>query len=268
MDYTVKNVNCLNLAETLDCGQAFRWRENPDGSWQGIAFGRSLTVRLNNGELTFRNTTEQEYNTIWKDYFDLSRDYESIEQLLKSDKTLHKMYKLCRGVRVLNQEPWETLCSFIISQNNNIKRIKGIIERLCESFGEPIVGGFAFPTAETVSKLENGDLAPLRCGFREKYILDAARKVSGGEVDFEEIKKLDIDSAREKLKVIYGVGNKVADCTLLFGLGFSEAFPRDVWINRAMARLFANGIPKDCEPVAGIVQQYIFSYARKTKLEI
>lgn len=268
MDYKIDNIDCLDLAETLDCGQAFRWRENPDGTWFGIAYGKELTLSLNEGTLTLFNTTEQEYYDIWENYFDIKRDYKGIENLLKNDKTLTKMYTLSRGVRVLNQEPWETLCSFIISQNNNIKRIKSIIERLCENFGEKLCHGYAFPTADTVAKLSVEDLSPLRCGFRAKYIIDAAQRVNSGEINFNTLRQCDIITARKKLCTIYGVGEKVADCTLLFSLGFAEAFPKDVWIKRAMPLLFPTGLPKECAGIEGIIQQYIFSYARKTKLEI
>lgn len=268
MDYIVKDINCLILSETLDCGQAFRWKAIDDNKWFGIAHGKELTLEIKNGDLILYNTTEQEYKTIWKKYFDLDRDYTRIEKIMAEDKTLNEMTKLCSGVRVLNQEPWETLCSFIISQNNNIKRIKGIIERLCESFGEKLDNGYTFPTAEKIANLSLNDLAPLRSGFRAKYILDAAKKVASGEIDLEKIKNLPIDDARKELTKIYGVGDKVADCVMLFSLEFPEAFPKDVWIKRAMPILFPEGLPKGCEEVAGIIQQYIFSYARKTKLDL
>ena len=268
MDLKIRNINCLNLAETLDCGQAFRWHPLADGRWKGVANGREMILSLNRDTLTLYDTSEAEYEAFWKHYLDLDRDYLQIEALMEGDETLSQMKALCSGVRVLNQEPWETLCSFIISQNNNIKRIKGIIERLCESYGEKIGESYGFPSAEVIAKLSLDDLAPLRSGFRAKYILDAAKRVASGEIDFEEIKKMDIDSAREKLMIIYGVGEKVADCVLLFGLGFPAAFPKDVWIKRAMPLLFPKGLPNGCEEVAGIIQQYIFSYSRKTKLDI
>ncbi len=268
MDYKVHNINCLNLAETLDCGQAFRWFSLPDGRWKGIANNREMILSIDNDTLTLYDTDEDEYEKFWKHYLDLDRDYLNIEALMQKDPTLKKMQELCSGVRVLNQEPWETLCSFIISQNNNIKRIKGIIERLCETFGEKIGDSYNFPSANTIAKLSLDDLQPLKSGFRAKYILDAAKKVASNEINFQEIKAMDIDSARAKLMTIYGVGEKVADCVLLFGLGFPAAFPKDVWIKRAMPLLFPSGLPKGCEEFAGIIQQYIFSYSRKTKLDI
>ena len=268
MDFVVENVTCLDLAETLDCGQAFRWKPIDDNKWYGIAFGKEITVSLKDGNLIFYDTTEDDFELIWKEYFDLRRDYSKIEAFMQKDDMLNKMRLVSSGVRVLNQEPWETLCSFIISQNNNIKRIKGIVERLCEQYGEKLEKGYAFPTAETIAKLNLDDLAPLRAGFRAKYILDAAKKVASGEVDFNKIMTLSLEEAEAELTKIHGVGLKVADCTLLFGLGFAEAFPKDVWIKRAMPILFPNGLPKGSEGFEGILQQYIFSYARKTKLEI
>lgn len=268
MDFVLNNVNCLNLAETLDCGQAFRWQAVSNNKWYGIAFGKELTLELKGNKLIFYNTTENEYNNIWKNYFDFSRDYMQIEKVMQNDKTLNNMLQIASGIRVLNQEPWETLCSFIISQNNNIKRIKGIIERLCETYGKKLENGYAFPTAKKIASLSVDDLTPLRCGFRAKYIIDAAKKVASGEIDFDKIKGLSLEDAENELTKIYGVGLKVADCTLLFGLGFANAFPKDVWIKRAMPLLFPNGLPKGCEGIEGIIQQYIFSYARKTKLDI
>ena len=268
MDIEIKNVNCLDLAETLDCGQAFRWKETENGRWYGIAHGKEIELSLTNGTLTLHNTTQEDFENIWQHYLDLNRDYAAIENVIINDKTLTEMYNLCNGVRVLNQEPWETLCSFIISQNNNIKRIKGIIERLCVTYGEKLQKGYSFPSADKIASLTVEDLAPLRCGFRAKYILDAAKKVASGEIDFDYVRGLPIDEARNELTKIYGVGTKVADCTLLFGLGFAEAFPKDVWIKRAMPLLFPNGLPNGCRGIEGIIQQYIFSYARKTKLDI
>ena len=160
MDIEIKNINCINLAETLDCGQAFRWKPLDNGRWYGIAHGKEVELSLQDTTLTIHNTTQEDWDNIWKHYLDLDRDYAAIEKVISGDKTLAEMYNLCNGVRVLNQEPWETLCSFIISQNNNIKRIKGIIERLCETYGEKLDNGYTFPSAHCISI---DDLAPLRC---------------------------------------------------------------------------------------------------------
>lgn len=264
----IYGVGRLSLADTLDCGQAFRWAQNPDGTWQAIVHGRLLKVGGDGDEFILYDCDENEYNTVWRDYFDLGRDYEKIITDISKNDVLRSATELCGGIRLLRQDPWETLCSFIISQNNNIPRIKGIIDRLCENFGDKIDGGFAFPTADKIAGLSVDDLAPLRSGFRAKYILDAAQKVTSGEVDLNSLYSLDTDTARNELIRIKGVGAKVADCTLLFAFGKIDAFPKDVWIKRAMQVLFDGELPGEAVKYAGIVQQYIFHYARMTKLKI
>ncbi len=257
------------LSETLDCGQAFRWQEIEQGLWQGVAFGKYLKLSAKNDVITFYDTTLEDFNNIWHSYFDLDRNYGEIIASLSGDEVLKTASSFAGGIRILRQEPWEALCSFIISQNNNIPRIKGIVERLCDNFGERINENFCtFPTAERIAALSLEDLAVLRSGFRAKYILDAAKKVSSGEIDLETLKTASLDEARAELMKIYGVGAKVADCTLLFGLSHIDAFPKDVWIKKAMEKLFGGILPECASPYAGIAQQYIFHYARMTRLEI
>lgn len=266
-DFILKNITPFDLALTLDCGQAFRWKSLPDGSFEGIAMGKYLKIKQQNNDLIFYNTTQTEYETVWKKYFDIERDYGEILNRAEKNELLAKIIKNCGGIRLLKQDPWEALCSFIISQNNNIPRIKGIIERLCESFGDKIEGGYTFPSAKRLSSLTVEDLAPLRSGFRAKYIIDAAKKCSN-ELALDNLYDLDIDSARSSLMTVKGVGPKVADCTLLFGLGFHSAFPMDVWMKRAMTVLFDNKLPDGFNDCAGIIQQYIFQYARTEKLSL
>ncbi len=257
----------FDLPHTLDCGQAFRWVCNEKGVWTGVAFDHYLELeKLSDGTVVLYNTTKEDFNNIWYDYFDLERDYAKIVENLSQNEILKKACEYSFGIRVLNQEPFETLCSFIISQNNNIKRIKGIITRLCENFGECKNGYYTFPTAQRIANLTLEDLAVLRSGFRAKYLLDAARKVANGEVDLYNLKNLPLDTAREELMKITGVGPKVADCCLLFSHKFAAAFPKDVWIKRAMDVLFSGELPQNALEYAGIAQQYIFFYARDTKL--
>ena len=259
----------FDLPHTLDCGQAFRWEEKENGIWKGVAFNKYLELeKLSNGTVILYNTTEEDFKNIWTEYFDLNRNYTEIITAISGNEILKNAALYGSGIRVLNQEPWETLCSFIISQNNNIKRIKGIIERLCENFGEDMGGYFSFPTAEKIASLTLDDLAVLRSGFRAKYILDAANKVTNNEIDLYNLKNFTVDDARNELMKIKGVGPKVADCALLFSHRHIEAFPKDVWIKRAMEVLFGGELPKEAIPFAGIVQQYIFFYARETKLKI
>lgn len=258
----VSGVSSLDLAQTLDCGQSFRWEETAEG-FRGIAYGRAVTMRLDGDILYIDNATANDFENIWRDYLDLTLDYDKIRsEIAAIHPVLGEAAAYAPGIRILRQEPWEALCSFVISQNNNISRIKGIIARLCESFGEDIGGGRAFPSAKRLASLEPEDLAPLRAGFRNKYIIDAARKVASGEVDLEKCRELPYLDARAELMKIKGVGVKVADCTLLFGLHRIEAFPVDVWMRRALDKLFPEMSPEDFGEYAGIAQQYIFHYSR------
>lgn len=262
-------LNNFTLSQTLDCGQAFRWQKINENLWHGVARGKYLKIGYDNGVVTLFDTNHDDFENIWRSYFDLDRDYNKIITSISTNEILKKASVFAGGIRILNQDPWEALCSFIISQNNNIPRIKGIIERLCNSFGEKINDYFySFPSAEKIASLNLEDMSPLRSGFRAKYILDAARKVASGELKLELLKNMNIDLAREELMKIYGVGAKVADCALLFGLGHMDAFPKDVWIKKAIEKLFDGELPKEALLYAGIVQQYIFYYARSTKLEI
>ena len=266
-NFYITDARCFSLADTLDCGQAFRWSEI-DGVWQAVVGGKLRRLSQSDGVITFYDCTEEDFRDFYVPYFDIERDYESIVEAVSKNKVLADATALAGGIRILRQEPWETVCSFIISQNNNIPRIKGIIERLCENFGEKVEGGYSFPTAERIAALTVEELAPLRSGFRAKYILDAARKFADGSISPEKIEKLSTDEARAELMKIYGVGEKVADCALLFGFARIDAFPKDVWIKRAMQVLFDGTLPECAVPFAGIAQQYIFHYARMTKLSI
>lgn len=259
----VYNLDCINLDYTLDCGQSFRWEKNGN-IWSAVAFTKKINIeQKDENTLIFYNTSEEDFENLWKNYFDLERDYNTIISRFESDKFLREATKEYYGIRVLNQEPWETLCSFIISQNNNIPRIKGIIKRLCESFGDNLGDGFfTFPTAEKLSTLTPEDLSPLRAGFRAKYIIDAAKKVTSGEISLEKILENDISFGRESLMKICGVGPKVAECCLLYGLKKADAFPVDVWVKRIMSELYENGLPECAYPEIGIAQQYLFHWRR------
>lgn len=267
-DTVIEGIDCFSIPDTLDCGQAFRWQEDDGGHWHGIASGRHLEIYNENGLIVLKNTSQSDFESFWREYFDIDRNYSEIVSKISSNATLKKASEVGSGIRILKQEPWETLCSFIISQNNNIPRIKGIINRLCENFGDEIEGGYSFPTAQKISKLTLDDLMVLRSGFRAKYILDGATKFANNEINHDVLYKGNIDDARSELEKIKGVGPKVADCVLLFGYGRIEAFPRDVWIKRAMEKLFDGKLPDVAVGYEGIVQQYIFHYARKTKLDI
>lgn len=259
----VSGITDLDLEQTLDCGQSFRWVKTKDGGFKGVAFNKVVTMRMDGDILFIDNATEKDFNNIWRKYLDLDMDYGKIRKYIsKIHPVLKEAATYAPGIRILRQEPWEALCTFIISQNNNIKRIKGIVQRLCENFGDKIEDNYSFPTAQTIALLNPDDLAPLRAGFRNKYIIDSAVKVASGEVDLEACRTLPYDDARAELQKIKGVGIKVADCTLLFGMHRVEAFPVDVWMKRAMEKLFPGMGAEDFGEYAGIAQQYIFHYSR------
>jgi len=255
-------------AQTLNCGQAFRWRETlgEDGlaRWEGAAESHTLRLRREGDSLLFF-CSQEEFERIWRDYFDLGEDYETKRNTLSAiSPALAEAAAFAPGIRILRQEPWEALCSFIISQNNNIPRIQGIIERLCQLCGRPIPGSelYAFPAPEDLACLTVEDLAPLRAGFRAKYLIDAAKKVASGEVDLLKTARSPVEFGRNELQRIFGVGPKVAECALLYGFHKMECFPMDVWMKRAMAQLFPGRTPEEFGENAGLAQQYIFHYSR------
>ena len=259
----IKIGSCFDLKNTFDCGQCFRWNENPDGSFTGIVKDKSVRIYRDSDKIIIENSTEDDFKNLWENYLDLNVCYDDIRnEIISLDSRLKCAVDSIDGIRILNQEPWEALCSFIISQNNNIPRIKLIVSRLCENFGDKIDGGYTFPSADKIAALSVDDLAPLRSGFRAKYIIDAAQKVSLDEVKLEKMRTAPIDECRKELMTIKGVGPKVAECTLLYGLHRLEAFPIDVWMKKALSTLF-NGIsPENLGQYAGIAQQYIFHYSR------
>jgi len=259
MEYIVKGLDVLvyekdfNLDQTLDCGQAFRWSKTETG-FKGFFYNRFLELEEKDGAIIFKNTSQDDFLEIWKDYFDFDKDYDKLKKIFFKDDTLKKACEYAYGIRLLKQNSWETLCSFIISQNNNIPRIKGIINRLCEKFG-------CFPDEKKLAICKVEDLEFLKAGFRTKYILDAAKKVASCEIDLSKIKSSDINFGRKELLKIYGVGPKVAECTLLFGMYQTEAFPIDVWIKKALDIYYPLGFPAFVIE-KGIAQQYLFHYIR------
>ena len=265
MDYYVKNNDIIlsekdfDLDETLDCGQAFRWKKIPGDyncTYEGSFFNDNLRIsEISKGQFIFHNVTEDEFLGKWMDYFDFYTDYSKLKEQFSEDETLSKACKFAGGIRLLKQDSWECLISFIISQNNNIPRIKGIIDRLCDNYG-------GFPTAEEMRGVTADDLSYLRSGFRGKYLSDAVECVNSGKINLCDIAAAPIEEAREALKKIKGVGPKVAECVLLFGMHRTEAFPVDVWIKRVLAEYYPDGFPEFAKENAGIAQQYLFHYIR------
>ena len=266
-DIIVYDVPCLDIELSVFCGQAFRWKKNDDGSFHGIVDGKVTDILQSEDKIIFKNTSEEDFKELWKDYFDIDADYKNYCEILSADDNIKKACEEYYGIRILHQKPWEALCSFIISQNNNIPRIMGIIDRLCETFGEKIgENNYAFPSYESLKNVTAEDLAPLRAGFRNKYIVDAVQKLCSGEIDLEKIQKMPIEEARLELMKIKGVGAKVAECTLLYGFGRKEAFPVDVWVKKIMAEMYPDGLPECCKDIEGIAQQYLFHWRRNSDL--
>lgn len=258
----LKGVECLSLPLTLDCGEAFRWVEQEDGSWSGAAYGKYLNIKEENSNFILKDTSLEDFENVWRNYFDLDRDYAAICAKLKEDELVRETIDEYYGIRILNQEPWEALVSFVISQQNNIKRIKGIIKRLCDTYGEEICDGWhAFPTSKTLSSLSVEDFEAIGLGYRAKYVKKLADDVESRVIDLAAIKAMDLDDAKKTLLSIYGVGEKVANCALLFGFQFIRCFPVDVWMKRVL-QYYPNGLPECFSGYEGIAQQYLFHWAR------
>lgn len=280
-DVILENMPDFDLFHTFDCGQCFRWNPENDG-FSGVAMGHYLCILEENGRFIFRNTTLDIFNSVWRDYFDLDRDYSAIKKELSKDAVLKDAVSFGGGIRILNQDAFECLISFIISASNNIPRIKKIIELLCDNFGEKITeNGITyrkFPTADAISALSLDDLQVIRAGFRDKYILSAAKAVTSGQLDLSALKNASFDYAKSQLLRLSGVGEKVASCILLFGLGKSEGFPVDVWVKRIMeycyfdepqAKETISGFAKEkFGDLGGFAQQYLFYWARENRIGI
>jgi len=274
MDYIVKNgfvemdrPEDFSAAHIFECGQCFRWNMRDDGSWLGVARGKVLRLSETGRHIVF-GCSEEDFLNIWREYFDLDRDYSLIRKRISTDRFTAEAAEYGKGIRILRQDPWEALCTFIISQCNNIKRIKGIVERLCSMFGDEIIydgeSYKLFPDPVKVASLCEADLEPLRAGYRAGYILNAAREIAEGRLDLEKLKGLPTDEVIRELTGLNGVGVKVACCAALFGFGKTDAFPVDVWVKRAIEKHYG-GKSFDSSvfgEAAGFAQQYIFYYIR------
>lgn len=278
--YKIEGVRDFSADHIFDCGQCFRWNRESDGSYTGIAFGRAVNIKETDGTVTIENCTEEDYSSIWADYLDMKRDYGMIkESLSEGDSVMKAAAAYGSGIRLLQQDPWETLISFIISQNSNIPRIKKCIEALCENFGRGIgvyrgAQRFAFPTPERLAGLTREELAVCRLGYRDTYIIEAAKAVAAdaGSALYSARGMSGADAERY-IRSIKGVGPKVANCIMLFGLLKYESFPIDVWMKRIMHELYgfdqndlrgmqAYAAEKFGE-YSGFAQQYLFYYARE-----
>ena len=256
---------------TFLCGQCFRWEKESDGSFIGIANGQAVRITANGEDVIIDGITEDDYNSFWEKYLDIKRDYSAIKEAVNINETMDKSIKFGYGIRILRQDFFETLISFIISQRSSIPKIKSCVNKLCELCGEAInfegKTYYSFPTPERVASLSEEALRAIGVGYRAPYMLKAAEAVIKGEIDASVLENSDTASAREKLLSLYGVGDKVCDCVLLFSLGKYDLFPADVWIKRVMEEEFNASDAKRAGEgefglYSGFAQQYLF-YWRK-----
>ncbi len=276
----LKNPDSFDLKHIFECGQCFRWDKLSDTSYLGVAFGKALRIEKSGDDYIFYSTKD-DFNNIWSKYFDLYRDYSKIKKDLGADEILKEASDFGHGIRILNQDLFETVISFIISASNNIPRIKGIIKRLCENFGEKIeyMGDiyYSFPEPKKLSNLTEEEISVIRSGFRGKYIIAAAKIFQSGDISYEMLNNLSYTDAKRELIKIPGIGEKVANCILLFGLSKFDSFPIDVWIKRIMEHCYFGGEQTNNEEIAiyakkhfgslgGFAQQYLFYWARENKI--
>lgn len=265
---TVSGCGRFSVAKTFDCGQAFRFDPVNETTFAGTAFDRPVAFeQTGDGMITVYNSTAEDFEHLWLRYLALDTDYDAIDQFLidampneRDRAVMSAAVEAGRGIRILRQDPFEALISFIVSQNNNIPRIKKIIRTLCQTYG---VDG-RFPTAQALVDAGEDGLFALKTGFRAGYIHDAARKIVSGEIRIDDLLACDdYTTCDTELRKIRGVGPKVSACVLLYGFGKTEAFPVDVWIKKSLARHFPDGFDvKSLGKYAGIAQQYLFYYER------
>lgn len=261
-----KQLENFNLEQICNSGQCFRMEKIGENKYRVIAGERSLDIQQN-GKVCLFFCSTQEFTDVWEEYFDLKRDYKNyIDQINPRDTYLLNAIRFGSGIRILKQDLWEMIVSFLISQQNNIVRIRKCIENICREYGEGKVTAsgdkyYTFPKAEVLASLEEDDLKACNLGYRSKYVVRAAKGVVAGEIDLQAIEKMKYAKAKEELLKIFGVGVKVADCICLFGLHHLEAFPVDTHINQALEKHYKRGFPKRrYKGFEGVLQQYIFYY--------
>ena len=264
----------FDLAATLECGQAFRWRRF--GEWHhGVIYGNAIHLRQHLLGIEFRShpAPEAEVEPALRDYLRLNDDLDEIYRAIDLDERMHEMIERYRGMRLLRQEPWECLIAFILSANSNIPRISNTIENMSRRLGKQFTFRgllyHTFPVSEVLVAVEEKGLRAMGLGFRARYVAQASQTVADGELDLEELCSMPYEEAREALMEVPGVGDKVADCVLLFSLDKLEAFPIDRWVRRAVGEWYFEGKQVAYKavrawardyfgPYAGYAQQYLF----------
>ncbi len=294
--YIIKNVDSFEPKHIFECGQCFRWNLEKDGSYTGVVGNNVINVKKEHNDIIIKGTFNDNIKDVCNRYFDLNTDYLKIKnELSKIDDNLKASVNYGEGIRILKQDVWETIISFIISANNNIPRIKGIIERLSQKYGKELSWNgnkyYTFPTIEELSKASVKELRELGLGFRDVRVFETTRIIANKIVDIEELEEMeDVEKLRIQLLRLPGVGPKVADCIMLFSMKKFEVFPIDVWVKRVMKELYNEQIekvkindknhfryPKNSKEnqkilefanqkfgkIAGLAQQYLFYYRRE-----
>jgi N-glycosylase/DNA lyase len=288
----VRKVKNFELSHIFDCGQCFRWNRQDNGNYIGVAFGRVIEVEKRENNVIIHNATEEDFKNIWAEYFDLYRDYSEIKDTLSKDPILSKSVEFGEGIRLLKQEPFELIISFIISANNRIPMIKRAISNISAKWGTELEYKgqkyYSFPTIEQLSKASEEELEACSTGFRAKYIKDTVSKIYlniiapkeeyDEKYDINWIKSQNDDICHKELQKFMGIGPKVADCIMLFSMQKYSAFPVDVWVKRAMNHFYLApdvslkkirnfGIEKFGD-LSGFAQQYLFYYARENNISV
>lgn len=281
--YIIKNCKSFKVKDIFECGQCFRWNEEPDGSYTGI-FGHNVLNVKEEKDIVITGICNGDIEDICKYYFDLDRNYEEIKETLSLiDDNMKESIKYGEGIRILNQDLWEMIISFIISANNNIPRIKGIIERMSAKYGQEIkfrgTSYYTFPTIDELSQASVKNLKDLGLGFRDRYVYETTKKIKEGKINLENLKQEPTNEVRKQLLTLTGVGPKVADCIMLFStLKRFDVFPVDVWVRRVINDLYIHNEDetkvnkKQIQEIArdkfgaleGIAQQYLFYWKRES----
>lgn len=284
----LEGVKSFNIKQILECGQCFRWEKKAELDYIVIAYGRVIEVVQEDDKVTILNSNEEDFKNIWFEYFDLERDYSKIKEELSKDEILKKSVDYGYGIRILNQEPFELIISFIVSARNSIPSIKKTIKKISERWGTEIEYKgekfYTFPTPEMLKDATEDEIRETGASFRSKYIVDTVANINNdldnleGVYNIERITSLTDDECHTALQEFKGVGAKVADCIMLFSMSKYSAFPVDVWVKRAMMhfynaeegslnkiRIFARNEFKD---LSGFAQQYLFYYARENNIKI
>ena len=280
----IEEIEHFDAKHILECGQCFRWSRQEDGSYTGIAFEKVINVKSDyeDKKVVIKNTNISDFNSIWFDYFDFGRDYGKIKRALSEDTVMKEAISYGQGMRILKQQPWELVISYIISANNNIPRISKSINKLSEMYGKAVEYDgniyYSFPSIEQLEQALLEDLMVCKAGFRCKYIYETVSTIHKRLIVLEDIEKMSTQEARKELMKLSGVGPKVADCILLFSMGKYDAYPIDVWVKRVTEHFYLgknakfNEIQSFAEQkfgqLAGFAQEYLFYYAREKKINI